>query len=100
MNKIDLKHIAFHIIIALYFIWFIVFIILNIITIVGSYKNINSDVSNSLSNLITLNLIMGTALYIVIRMFRKHTRLTKTIKYSYLFIVLTSVLSILIIKIL
>ncbi|GGB74666.1 hypothetical protein GCM10007424_13250 [Flavobacterium suaedae] len=100
MSKIDLKHIAFHVLVALYFIWFIVFIILNIITLIGSYKNISIDLNNAMFNLITLNLIMGTALYIVISMFRKHTRLTKTIKYSYLFVVLASVLGILITKIL
>lgn len=83
MKKIDYKHIAFHVLIALYFIWLLVFVFLVIMANLYIYGPKNYNLANIFSIWILFNLVMGSALFIVIRMFRKKGRLANFIVYSY-----------------
>ncbi|NDI98187.1 hypothetical protein GWA97_03780 [Flavobacterium sp. LaA7.5] len=98
MNKIDYKHIAFHTIVAFYFIWFIVFTILNIMALVNFFGEMNNVLNDMLMTLILLNFFMGTALLLVFKLFRSKSILDKIIKYSFGAMSVLSVTTVLVIK--
>lgn len=86
MKNLDYRHTAFHILIALYFIWLVVFAVLNGMAMVNYYGYTNPQLGSMLFSLLALNLFMGIILFIVIRMFRDRTLLNKVVTYSFAFI--------------
>ncbi len=98
MKKIDYKHIAFHTIVAFYFIWFIVFTILNIIALINFFGAMDSILNDMLITLILLNFFMGAALFFVFKLFRNRSVLNKIIKYSFGIMSALSLTTILVIK--
>lgn len=98
MGKLDYRHIAFHIILAFYFIWLIVFITLNIITLVNFFGATNTILSDMLITMIVLNLFMGTALFLVFKLFRNKSLLNKVVKYSFGLISVVSLTTVIMIK--
>ncbi|MHA3786673.1 hypothetical protein ACX0HA_00575 [Flavobacterium hauense] len=92
MRKIDSKHIAFHALVALYFIWMVVFSILMGMALANAYGGRDATLAYLFTKWIFLNLIMGSVLYIVIRLFRNRTLLDKIILGSFIFIALASII--------
>lgn len=83
MKNYDLKHIAFHTLIGLYFIWLCVFCILIYIAANTIIQNGGAGVAKLFLVWVSSNFVMGTALYMVLRLFRNRTLLGKVIMYSY-----------------
>lgn len=83
MKKIDLKHIAFHVLVGLYFIWLVVFGTLIVITLNNAINNSNPDFIKLLLLWMSLNFIMGILLFIVLRLFRNSTLLGRIINSSF-----------------
>jgi hypothetical protein len=83
MKNYDLKHIAFHVLVGLYFIWFCVFGVL--LTTAG--KNVFVSGSPNIANLllvwISLNFIMGIPLFIVLQLYKNRSLLNRIIQYSF-----------------
>lgn len=98
MNKLDVRHIAYHVLIGLYFVWLAVFSALIAMALVNFYESHNNDLGRIFMVWILFNLIMGTALYLVIRLFRKKNTLYKMIFYTYFFMVAATVTTVLIIS--
>ncbi|PZR19454.1 MAG: hypothetical protein DI539_14005 [Flavobacterium psychrophilum] len=98
MRKIDSKHIAFHVLVGLYFIWMAVFSILMGMALTNTYGNAtNPYLTNVFVQWIYLNLIMGSALYISIRLFRNRTLLDKIILGSFVFMIIAAVVVVMLI---
>ena len=97
MRKLDVKHIAYHVLVALYFVWLIVFGVLITMALVNALGNINIQLSRVFMLWILFNLVMGTVLFLVIRLFRKENKLYKIIFYTYFFMVAATVTTVLII---
>ena len=91
MRKIDSKHIAFHILVALYFIWVVVFGVLMGMALVNAYGPHDIALTILFTKWIFMNLVMGSALYIVIRMFRNRTFLDKMVFWSFIFMAIASI---------
>ena len=83
MRKFDSKHLVFHVLVALYFIWAAVFATLLGMALYNTYKLSDVQLTPLFNEWIFTNLIMGTALFIVIRLFRNRTLLDKVILYSF-----------------
>lgn len=83
MKKIDSRHLLFHIVVALYFIWMVVFSILLGMALYTAFGVTNRSLSPLFMEWIVTNLIMGSALFIVIRLFRNRTLLDKIVLYSF-----------------
>lgn len=98
MKKFDVRHLAFHVLVALYFIWMAVFGTLMGMALVNNFSENQTTLSLLFTQWIFMNLIMGTALFLVIRMFRNRTVLDKIIFGSYIFLALASVIVVLLIR--
>ncbi|AXG75165.1 hypothetical protein DVK85_13380 [Flavobacterium arcticum] len=98
MKKIDYKHIAFHTIVAFYFIWFIIFVILNSMALINAFGVINTILNNILTTLILLNFFMGVALFFVFKLFQNKSVLDKIIRYSFIIASVLSIITILTLK--
>jgi FtsH-binding integral membrane protein len=84
MKRFDLKHTAFHILVALYFIWAFVFAILLAMAISNAIGTRDLALSHVFLVWILTNLLMGSALFVVIRLFRNRTPLSNAILFSYI----------------
>lgn len=91
MKQIDAKHLAYHVLIALYFIWLPVFAILLGMAVNSAVLQTDFSMGGVLLLWMSLNLVIGTSLYFVIRLFEKHGILYRFISYSYYFLALLSV---------
>jgi hypothetical protein len=91
MKQIDAKHLAYHVLIALYFIWLPVFAVLLGMAVNSAVFHTDFSFGKILLLWISLNLVIGTSLYFVIRLFEKHGVLYKFVSYSYYFLALLSV---------
>jgi len=83
MKNYDLKHIAFHVLVGLYFIWLMVFAVLLSMGLGHANSNGSIELSKVYLLWIFLNVFMGTSMFIVLRLFRNKTLLGKIITYSY-----------------
>ncbi|KOS05919.1 hypothetical protein AM493_07645 [Flavobacterium akiainvivens] len=97
MKNYDVKHIAYHVLVAIYFIWFAVFAILLSLALNNYYGVANLQLSKLLLTLIGLNLFMGTALFLVLQQFRKQTVLARVLFYGYFFLTSASLTTVLIV---
>lgn len=99
MKKFDYKHAAFHVLIALYFIWALVFMVLigmAVITVSGTAAS--AELVSMLMIWIFFNLIIGTALFLVIRLFRNRSLVNKVVFYVYFVLASLSVATVLYIR--
>jgi hypothetical protein len=83
MRELDVKHVAYHILVGLYFIWLAVFTVLIALTINSTFYMGSTALSKMLLLWILLNLVIGTSLFAVIRLFGRRQKLGKVIVYSY-----------------
>ena len=98
MRKFDVRHLAFHVLVALYFIWIAVFGTLMGMAVANALDQNQATLSALFTQWIFMNLIMGTALFVVIRMFRNRTLLDKIIFGSYVFLAAASVIVVILIE--
>ena len=99
MPRIDYKHIAFHVLVALYFIWAAVFGVLVVLSFTNSLGPANTAIDELFLPLMGLNLLMGTVLVFVIRLFRNRPLLTKIIAYTFGVIAAASIVAVILISI-
>lgn len=92
-GNIDKKHVAFHVLVAVYFIWALVFSALIGLAVANTYGMENPQMSIILGNWLLANLAMGSLLYIVIKMFRYKTTLLKAITVSYFVLATISIIA-------
>lgn len=91
MRNIDSKHIAFHVLVALYFIWLAVFGALLGMALVNAYETHDAALTLLFTKWIFMNLVMGSALYLAIRMFRNRTMLDRIIFWSFIVMAAVSI---------
>ncbi|TRW23295.1 hypothetical protein FMM05_13945 [Flavobacterium zepuense] len=91
MKNYDVKHIAFHVLVALYFIWLPVFAVLLCLALNDTLTTASLSLSKIFLTWIFLNLIMGSALFFVIQLFQKKNLLNKIIRFSFIAIAVVSV---------
>ncbi|WP_294822441.1 hypothetical protein [uncultured Flavobacterium sp.] len=84
MKRFDSRHIAFHILVALYFIWAFVFAALLAMAMSNAVEPRIAPLSEILPMWILMNLAMGSALFLVIRLFRSKEVIIKTVRLSYI----------------
>jgi hypothetical protein len=83
MRELDVKHLAYHVLVSLYFIWLPLFTILIGLEINCKVSAHDGGVDKILLLWIFLNLIIGTSLFSVLKLFGLNERLGKIISYSY-----------------
>jgi hypothetical protein len=98
MKNYDVRHIAYHVLVGLYFIWVPVF---GVLLFLALHNTLAADSvaltveSLSLSKIfltwIFLNLLMGSALFAVIQLFQQKNLLNKIIRFSFYAIAVVSV---------
>lgn len=98
MKAIDYKHVAYHVLVAVYFVWFVVFAGLLAMALVHHLNNGNYDLSRALVLWMFFNLVMGTVLFIVIRLFRKINIAGRIILYTY-FLMAASAITVMLIMV-
>lgn len=98
MRKIDSKHIAFHALVALYFIWVVVFSTLLGMALVNAYGPHDVTLTFLFTKWIFMNLITGSALYIVIRLFRNRTLLDKIVLWSFIVMAIAAIVVVVLIE--
>lgn len=99
MPRIDYKHIAFHVLVALFFIWAAVFGALVTLSLTNTLGGANTAIDELFLPLMGLNLLMGTVLVIVIRLFRNRSLLNKIITYTFGVITAASLVAVILISI-
>lgn len=93
MKRLDYKHIAFHVLGAVYWIWVAVFLVLISMALGNEYGAGNSMLSQPFISWILLNLITGTALFLVLRQFKGPRLYSRLILHSYLFTAAAAVIA-------
>lgn len=90
MKNYDLKHIAFHVLVILYFVWFVVYSVLIGMGLLNVYNIKNDSLENVLLLMILFKFISGSLLFLIISYFKSKTTLTKVIRCSYILISIIS----------
>lgn len=98
MKEIDVKHIAYHVLVGLYFVWLLVFGALITMALINAFGKANYELSRAFVLWMFFNLVMGTVLFIVIRLFRQENKINSIVFYTYYFMAAATVTSILIIN--
>jgi len=98
MKRYDVRHIAFHVLIGIYFVWFFVFAALIAMALMNVLGHGNPALSPVFMLWMFLNLVMGTALFIVIRLFRQETVLNRIVLYTYFLMAAATVTTVLIVQ--
>lgn len=83
MQKLDIKHIVFHTLIAVYFIWLVVYASLITIALINAFGNGDAALAQAFTVWIFFNLLMGSILFIVIRLYTISPLLNRILLYSY-----------------
>jgi len=97
VKKYDIKHIVYHALVAIYFIWLVVFAMLLVMALNSYFTGFNMSLSKMLLTWIFLNLFMGTVLFVVIQKFGRQTVLSRIILYGYFVMTASSITTVLII---
>ncbi|MGQ2985092.1 hypothetical protein [Flavobacterium sp.] len=84
MKRFDIRHTAYHILVALYFIWAFVFAALLAMAISNTIGSLNANLAGMFPMWILMNLVMGSALFVVIRMFRSSELINRTVRISFI----------------
>lgn len=91
MKVVDKRHLVYHVLVALYFVWLIVLGGLLAMAFLN-YSNYGSyQLTRAIKLWILFNLTMGTLLLAVIRLFRKAGHLSRIIFYSYFIMVILTI---------
>ena len=98
MKKVDSRHIAFHTLVGLYFIWIVVFGALMVMAVANAYGRHDAVLALLFTKWIFMNLVMGSALYIVIRMFRNRTLLDRIVFWSFIVLATASIIVVVLIE--
>jgi hypothetical protein len=98
MKNLDIKHAAFHVIVGVYFIWLIVYVVLIGMALINIFTPHHPGLGSIFLIWLLTNLVMGTVLLMVIRLFKKSGVLNTAILYSYSLILLASVITVIILK--
>lgn len=93
MREIDVKHLAYHILAGLYFIWLAVFSILVVFAVNATLSGVNPDLTKILLLWILLNMVIGSSLFFVIRLFERNQGLYRIILYTYVAMVIAGISS-------
>lgn len=96
MKELDVKHLAYHVLISLYFIWLPVFCILLGLAICTTVYTADLHLGKILLLWVFLNLVIGTSLFAVLRLFDVRRRLDKVVSYSYYIMAAASVTTVMI----
>ncbi len=96
--KIDKRHIAFHVLTALYFIWLLLYISLVVITLLNVFGSADASLAAVLEIWLMLNFIMGAMLFIVISFYKNRSPLFTFIMYSFGSITVTAILTLILNK--
>jgi len=91
MKNYDFKHVAYHVLVGLYFIWFTVFSVLLSMALNHTFAHGNPQLSKVYPVWICLNFIMGTSVFIVLRLFRNRKVLSKVINYSFYIVIIAAI---------
>lgn len=83
MKGIDLKHLVYHVLIGLYFVWLALFGVLQYIACTAALADKNSGLARIVLLWLLLNLVLGTTLFLVLRLFNKKNLLQRLVQYSY-----------------
>jgi len=94
MKNYDLKHISYHVLVGLYFIWLPVFGILLCMALNSILGDGDAGLAKIFVVWISLNLIMGTSLFAVLQLYRNRSLAAKIIWYTYGTIVIVALLTI------
>lgn len=97
MRKIDYKHIAFHTLSAIYYIWIAVFCVLIAMALGNVYGGGSASLSRALLMWILLNIVTGSALFLVLRQFHPRAVVRRFILHTYLFMAVTAIVSVIVI---
>ncbi len=84
MKRFDVKHTAFHILVAIYFIWAIIFAVLLAMAISNTVDPRSAALAGMFPVWILMNLVMGSALFVVIRLFRNDNVVGRAVRVSYI----------------
>ena len=98
MKEIDVKHIAYHVLVGLYFVWLFVFGTLIAMALVNALSNGNYELNRVFVVWMFFNLVMGTVLFIVIRLFKQENIINKIVFYTYYLMAAVTVTAVLIIR--
>ena len=96
MKQIDFRHIAYHVLVGIYFLWLVVFGILISMAMVNFFERGNHELDRVFTVWILFNLIMGSILFGVIRLFKNRGVLSQIISYTYYSIAAVSILGLVI----
>ncbi|MFL9843863.1 hypothetical protein [Flavobacterium rhizosphaerae] len=91
MKKYDFRHIAFHVLVALYFIWLLVFALLLAMFLSNTFGGGDIRLEKIFMTWIFVNIIMGSAVFIVIQLFKNNGLLNRVIRFTYIGTVVASV---------
>jgi len=95
MKNYDVKHIAYHALVGLYFIWLPIFCVLLWVSGSAAYAATNLQFNRVFLLWILLNYIMGSALFFVIRLFGYKNTINKIVLYSYITMAIAGIATIL-----
>ena len=98
MKKLDVKHTAYHVLVAVYFLWVIVIGILVAMAMYNYINTLDAGLNQVFFKWIIYNFLTGTMLFVVIRMFRQNKKLNRVVLYSYTFMLGVSVTTLLMIR--
>lgn len=98
MKKIDFKHAAFHVLVAVYFLWLIVYAVLAFMALSNAYGAVNPALNDVFFLWLVLNLFMGSVLFMVIRLFKSKSLLNRVIFYTFIFMLGAAITTIFIVK--
>lgn len=83
MKKFDIRHIVFHTLIAVYSIWLAVYGTLLTVALINAFDKADRQLSKVFMTWIFLNLLMGSILFVVIRLYKTPGLLNRLVLYSY-----------------
>lgn len=91
MKEIDVKHLAYHVLVALYFIWLAIFSVLVVFALNSTLSAVNPDLTKILLLWLLLNIVIGSTLFFVIRLFNSNRVIYRIILYTYFTMVIACV---------
>lgn len=83
MKKLDIRHIVFHTLIAVYCIWLAVYGTLLTVALINAFGAADRQLSKMFMIWIFLNLLMGSILFVVIRLYKTPGLLNRLVLYTY-----------------
>ncbi|MFP9113763.1 hypothetical protein ACLI1A_07455 [Flavobacterium sp. RHBU_3] len=94
MKQIDAKHLAYHTLLGMYFLWLAVFSTLLGLFVNNVLEHNFGQICKLLLLWILLNSVIGTSLYMVIRLFSKKGWLYRFVLFSYIVAIVVCVAAI------